>query len=259
MTAPSSMGVSDVQRIDRSLATVARRRADGSFDTDAWGLDADLVSVLGRLLPTVGVRTIGAGRVPDGPALLLWRGSSLGWVHVAAGVGSATGRPVRFTGMPDIAPVSAVLRRLGGVGGDVADLRGLLRLGNLVAMRLAVGQDRLEESLAGVGWVGEDLDGPSAGGAAGGAGGAGRARGARDAVSRTRSDPRVDDWLPDDEVEAAVHVGVPVVPVMVHGPRPWSPWARVVVGDPVPTRTRRSARSLAEVAASVATSFADLT
>lgn len=248
MTAPSSMGVSDVQRIDRSLVTVARRRADGSFDTDAWGLDADLVSVLGRLLPTVGVRTIGAGRVPDGPALLLWRGSSLGWVHVAAGVGSATGRPVRFTGMPDIAPVSAVLRRLGGVGGDVADLRGLLRLGNLVAMRLAVGQDRLEESLAGVGWVGEDLDGPSAGGAAG----------AGDAARRERSDPRVDDWLPDDEVEAAVHVGVPVVPVMVHGPRPWSPWARVVVGDPVPTRTRRSARSLAEVAASVATSFADL-
>lgn len=245
MTAPSSMGVSDVQRIDRSLATVVRRRAEGSFDTDAWGLDADLVSVLGRVLPTVGVRTIGAGRVPDGPALLLWRGSSLGWVHVAAGVGSATGRPVRFTGMPDLAPVSAVLRRLGGVGGDVADLRGLLRLGNLVAMRLAVGQDRLEESLAGVGWVGEDLDGPPAGGT-------------RDADGRWPGDPRVDDWLPDDEVEAAVHVGVPVVPVMVHGPRPWSPWARVVVGDPVPTRTRHSARSLAEVAASVATSFADL-
>jgi hypothetical protein len=246
MTAPSSMGVSDVVRVDRSLTAVARRRMDGSFDTDAWGLDADLVSVLGRVLPTFGVRTTGAGRVPDGPALLLWRGSSLGWIHVAAGIGSATGRPVRFTGVPDVAPASTVLRRLGGVGGDVSDLRGLLRLGNLVAMRLAVGQDPLEESLAGLGWAGEDLGAPVSGAAANGP------------TPGPGPDVVVDDWLPDDEVEAAVHVGVPVVPVMVHGPRPWAPWARVVVGDPVPTRTRRAARSLAEVAASVATSFADL-
>ncbi len=261
---PSSMGVSDVERVDRSLTAVARRRMDGSFDTDAWGLDADLVSVLGRVLPTFGVRTTGAGRVPDGPALLLWRGSSRGWIHVAAGIGSATGRPVRFTGVPDVAPVSAVLRRLGGVGGDVSDLRGLLRLGNLVAMRLAVGQDPLEESLAGLGWAGEDLSGPSGTGGTrstsgpGGTGATGETGGNAGPGSRPRDDQLVDDWLPDDEVEAAVHVGVPIVPVMVHGPRPWSPWARVVVGNPVPTRTRRSARSLAEVAASVAASFADV-
>lgn len=252
MTAPSSMGVSDVERVDRSVAAVARRRLDGSFETDAWGLDADLVSVLGRVLPTFGVRTTGAGRVPDGPALLLWRGPRVGWVHVAAGIGSATGRPVRFTGVPDVAPVRGVLRRLGGVGGDVSDLRGLLRSGNLVAMRLAAGQDPFEESLAGIGWVGEDLGTPGAGATAGATASAGASAGG------WPIDTRVDDWLPDDEVEAAVHVGVPLVPVMVHGPRPWSPWARVVVGDPVPTRTRRSARSLAEVAASVATSFADL-
>ena len=252
MTAPSSMGVSDVERVDRSVAAVARRRLDGSFETDAWGLDADLVSVLGRVLPTFGVRTTGAGRVPDGPALLLWRGPRVGWVHVAAGIGSATGRPVRFTGVPDVAPVRGVLRRLGGVGDDVSDLRGLLRSGNLVAMRLAAGQDPFEESLAGIGWVGEDLGTPGAGATAGAGASAGASAGGRPI------DTRVDDWLPDDEVEAAVHVGVPLVPVMVHGPRPWSPWARVIVGDPVPTRTRRSARSLAEVAASVATSFADL-
>ena len=119
-------------------------------------------------------------------------------------------------------------------------------------MRLAVGQDPFEESLAGIGWVGEDLGTPGASATAGATAGAGASAGGRPI------DTRVDDWLPDDEVEAAVHVGVPLVPVMVHGPRPWSPWARVVVGDPVPTRTRRSARSLAEVAASVATSFADL-
>jgi len=261
---PSSMGVSDVERINRSLPAVVRRRVDGSFDTDAWGLDADLVSVLGRVLPTFGVRTTGAGRVPDGPALLLWRGPSLGWIHVAAGIGATTGRPVRFTGVPDIAPVSTVLRRLGGVGADVADLRGLLRLGNLVAMRLAVDQDPLEESLAGLGWAGEDLSGPSGTGGTGstsgtvGSGATGDTGGNAGPGSRSGDDQLVDDWLPDDEVEAAVHVGVPIVPVMVHGPRPWSPWARVVVGNPVPTRTRRSARSLAEVAASVAASFADV-
>jgi len=258
---PSSMGVSDVERINRSLPAVVRRRVDGSFDTDAWGLDADLVSVLGRVLPTFGVRTTGAGRVPDGPALLLWRGPSLGWIHVAAGIGATTGRPVRFTGVPDIAPVSTVLRRLGGVGADVADLRGLLRLGNLVAMRLAVDQDPLEESLAGLGWAGEDLSGPSGTGSTSGtvgSGATGDTGGNAGPGSRSGDDQLVDDWLPDDEVEAAVHVGVPIVPVMVHGPRPWSPWARVVVGNPVPTRTRRSARSLAEVAASVAASFADV-
>lgn len=258
MTAPSSMGVSDVERVDRSVAAVARRRLDGSFETDAWGLDADLVSVLGRVLPTFGVRTTGAGRVPDGPALLLWRGPRVGWVHVAAGIGSATGRPVRFTGVPDVAPVRGVLRRLGGVGGDVSDLRGLLRSGNLVAMRLAAGQDPFEESLAGIGWVGEDLGTPGAGAGATASASASASAGAGATAGGRPFDTPVDDWLPDDEVEAAVHVGVPVVPVMVHGPRPWSPWARVVVGDPVPTRTRRSARSLAEVAASVATSFADL-
>jgi hypothetical protein len=244
VTGPQTIDVADPARVDRSLGAVARRRVDGSFDIDAWGLDADAVSVLSRLVPTFAVRTTGTGRVPDGPALLLWRGGFTGWVHVAVGVGAATGRPVRFTGMPDVAPVVGVLRRLGGVGGDLADLRGLLRAGNLVAMRLDTGQALLEESLAGVGWVGEQ----TAGGDAVEVGGHGL----------VTADVGVDDWLPDDEVEAAVAVGVPVVPVVVHAPRPWQPWARVHVGEPVPTRTRRSARTLAEVSAGVAASFAGL-
>jgi hypothetical protein len=245
MTPEQSVDVAGMSRVDRSLGAVARRRWNGTFDLDAWGLDSDLVSVLARMLPTVGVRTTGAGRVPDGPALLLWRGGPLGWAHVALGVGAATGRPVRFTGIPDVAPLTGVMHRLGGVGSDIADLRGLLRAGNLVALRLDTGQAVLEESLAGAGWTGEQS---TAGSTADDAGGVSSGF---DGV-----DVNVDDWLPDDEVQAAGHVGVPVVPVVVHGPRPWSPWAQVIVGEPVPTRTRRAERPLAEVSAAVAASFA---
>lgn len=263
MTAAESVDVAGMSRVDRSLVAVARRRIDGMFELDAWGLDADLVSVLGRVVPNVGIRTSGAGRIPDGPALLLWRGGVFGWVHVVRAIGAATGRAVRFTGVPDVAPISGVLHRVGGVGGNIADLRGLLRAGNLVALRLDTGQALLEEPLAGMGWAGEgdpslvdplsvdplsldpsvDPTVPSP-------------RPGQDSARPGSVDWDVDDWLPDDEVAAASRVGVPVVPVRVQGPRPWSPWAEVVVGEPVPTRTRRAERSLAEVSAAVAASFA---
>lgn len=242
MSAETPVDMAGMSRVDRSLGSVVRRRWAGTFHMDAWGLDSDLLSVAARMIPTVGVRTTGAGRVPDGPALLLWRGGPLGWVHVALGVGAATGRPVRFTGIPDVAPLTGMLHRFGGVGSNIADLRGLLRVGNLVALRLDTGQAVLEESLAGVGWAGEDLSHDGADAAGGGHDG--------------RWDVDVDDWLPDDEMAAAGHVGVPVVPVVVRGPRPWAPRVEVVVGDPVPTRTRRAQRSLAEVSAAVAASFA---
>lgn len=279
MTAAESVDVAGMSRVDRSLGAVARRRIDGMFELDAWGLDADLVSVLGRVVPNVGIRTSGAGRIPDGPALLLWRGGVFGWVHVVRAIGAATGRAVRFTGVPDVAPISGVLHRVGGVGGNIADLRGLLRAGNLVALRLDTGQALLEESLAGMGWAGEDH--PSLAGTLPADSLPADPLPADDAVPPrhpaaaaiptpqpgamsppTGSRPTgsvdwdVDDWLPDDEVAAAGRVGVPVVPVRVQGPRPWSPWAEVVVGEPVPTRTRRAERSLAEVSAAVAASFA---
>jgi hypothetical protein len=274
MTAAESVDVAGMSRVDRSLVAVARRRIDGMFELDAWGLDADLVSVLGRVVPNVGIRTSGAGRIPDGPALLLWRGGVFGWVHVVRAIGAATGRAVRFTGVPDVAPISGVLHRVGGVGGNIADLRGLLRSGNLVALRLDTGQALLEEPLAGMGWTGEDhpslVDPLSADPLSADPTLADGASPSRHPAAAAMPTPQsgadsgrpgsvdwdVDDWLPDDEVAAASRVGVPVVPVRVQGPRPWSPWAEVVVGEPVPTRTRRAVRSLAEVSAAVAASFA---
>lgn len=239
------LGVADVVRVDRSLTAIAQRRLDGTFEVDQWGLDTDLLSVFARLVPPVGVRVTGGGRVPDGPALVLWKGSRLGLAQLLSGLGSATGRPVRFCGVPDVAPVSAVLRRFGGVGGTPSDVRGLLRNGDLVAVRLDTEVGVAEEALAGVGWAGEGSAVTS------------RSSGAASVDARAADvEARVDPWLPDEAVEAAIHVGAPVVPVVVVSPRPWAPLARVAVGAPVPTRTRRAARSLAEVAAGVASSFA---
>lgn len=232
MTQPSTLP--EVARVDRSLPAVARRRVDGTFDVDPWGLDPDLVSLVGRLVPSLTVRTSGGGRLPDGPALCLWRGAGPGLLPLVVGLGSTSTRPVRFCGVPDLGPLRAVASRLGGVGGHPADVRGLLRAGNLVAVRLDNDHSLGEEALAGVGWAGEDIG-----------------RG-------TRADPTVQEWLPDEAVEAAIEVGAPVVPVAVRVPRPWSPLARVAVGAPVPTRTRFAARSLAEVAEGVAAAFRSL-
>lgn len=232
MTRPSTLP--EVARVDRSLPALARRRVDGTFMVDPWGLDPDLVSLAGRLVPSFTVRTTGGGRLPDGPALCLWRGAGTGVLPLVVGLGSATTRPVRFCGVPDLGPLRAVASRLGGVGGHPADLRGLLRGGNLVAVRLDDRQRGDEEALAGLGWAGEHV-------------GAG-----------TAEDPTVGDWLPDDAVEAAIEVGAPVVPVVVRVAVPWSPRARVTVGTPVPTRTRVAPRSLAEVADGVAAALRTL-
>lgn len=225
----------EVARVDRSPVAIARRRLDGTFDVDPWGLDPDLLSLVGRLVPAATVRTAGGGRLPDGPALCLWRGDWTGVLPLVVGLGASATRPVRFCGVPDIGPLRAVASRLGGVGGAPADLRGLLRAGNLVAVRLDNAHGPGEEALAGVGWAGEAT-----------------------ARSGAPGEPFVHEWLPDEAVEAAMDVGAPVVPIVVRGARPWSPLARVSVGTPVPTRTRLAARSLAEVAEGLATSFRQL-
>ncbi|MCC5954339.1 MAG: hypothetical protein JJU45_19990 [Acidimicrobiia bacterium] len=137
-----SLGVGDPELIDRSPLAIAGRRVTGRFLVDEWGLDSDLVAVVGRL-PSVrwGAKVHGAGRIPDGPALLVHdrHPADLGWLVVVAAIGRATGRSVRFTGVPDVAPLMALARRVGGVGSDPADLRGLLRAGNLVTIGLGWG------------------------------------------------------------------------------------------------------------------------
>lgn len=129
---------------DRSLAAVVARRVTGHAPVDAWGLDVDLVDAL-RALPGLGaaVAVEGAGRLPDGPALLLHPRLPLGAgvLALAVGVSTAADRPVRLTGVPDVAPLVGVARRLGAIGGHPADVRGLLLAGHLVAVALTGDDD----------------------------------------------------------------------------------------------------------------------
>lgn len=115
-----------------------RRRIEGTYEVDPWGLDVDLLETVS---PALGLRWAievdCAERVPgDGPALLLANrrvGMSEPFV-LARGVRLATGRPVRVVGVPDVAPVGAVLRRLGGVLERPEEVAGLLRAGEVVAV-----------------------------------------------------------------------------------------------------------------------------
>src|SRR2546423_9822635 len=99
--------------------SLLRRRFDGSYTVDEWGLDPDLVQLVSPVLAARWqVIVEGADALPkDGPAMLVFNrrfGLSEPFI-VSRGVRQATGRYVRVAGAPDVAPVGPALRRLGGV------------------------------------------------------------------------------------------------------------------------------------------------
>lgn len=123
------------------MMTFLRNRLDGTHEVDPWGLDLDLVHALS---PVWSVRydidVDRPERLPiDGPALLVAnRRAGLSEPFVLArGVRLATDRVVRIVGVPDIAPVGPVLRRLGGVLARPDEVAGLLRAGEVVGVFLA--------------------------------------------------------------------------------------------------------------------------
>src|SRR5580765_6190397 len=123
-----------------SETSLLRRRFDGAYTVDEWGLDTELVQLVS---PAFAVRwhvlVDGADALPtDGPALLVFNrrfGLSEPFV-VSRGIRQATGRYVRVTGAPDIAPVGPALRRLGAVLARPDEVGGLLRSDHLVAIGL---------------------------------------------------------------------------------------------------------------------------
>lgn len=117
-----------------------RRRVNGRFDVDEWGLDPDAIEVahaLVRLRWTLDVA--GEEHVPlEGPALLV-ANRRFGLAEpllLTDAVHRHTGRFVRFAGIPDVAPVGPVLRRLGGVMDRPDEVTGLLDDGQLVGTLL---------------------------------------------------------------------------------------------------------------------------
>ncbi len=105
---------------------------------DEWGRDAQLIELLSpaaRLRWDVGVG--GTNHLPKrGGALLVTnsRRFSLSTVYSAWALSSALGRPVRFGGRPDIAPIGPFMQRLGGLLNKPEEIRSALRDGELVVV-----------------------------------------------------------------------------------------------------------------------------
>ncbi len=81
----------------------------------------------------------GVEAVPaSGPAVVvLARGlDPVAPLAVATALRRATGRPARFVGVPDVAPVGPLLRRLGAAVARPEEVAGLLRAGHLVVLPL---------------------------------------------------------------------------------------------------------------------------
>lgn len=122
------------------MTSLLSRRVQGTFDVDPWGLDIDLlkaVQPLAKVRWSISVE--GAEALPDGPALLLAPRRLLSPAAesfvIAVAVLRETGRPLRVLGIPDVAPVGPMLRRLGGAVEHPAEAAALLRAGHLVLAR----------------------------------------------------------------------------------------------------------------------------
>ena len=130
--------------------TLLRRRIEGTFTVDPWGLDPELVELLApaaRLRWDVDAQ--GHLELPAG-AFALVANRRLGltepWV-VAEAVRRLTGRHVRFVGVPDVSPVGPVLRGLSAVLDRPDEIAGLLRAGEVVG--LSLGAEPLRRRVAG--------------------------------------------------------------------------------------------------------------
>lgn len=124
----------------KSPLQVARSRLDGTYEIDPWGYDRDLVDLLDPFL-AVGFRVevVGAERIPVGGPVALVTNRRVGVSEPLAlgrGIRRATGRRVRFLGIPDVAPAGPALRRLGGAVGRPEEMGSLLRAGHTVALPL---------------------------------------------------------------------------------------------------------------------------
>jgi len=121
--------------------SVKRSGADptaSGVHVDGWGRDAVFVQRVATMASLRwSVDLGGVDRLPARAGALIVvnaRRYSLAPVFTALAVGEATGRPVRFVGRPDTAPVGALLRRLGGLLEHPDEVRTALRAKQLVVM-----------------------------------------------------------------------------------------------------------------------------
>jgi 1-acyl-sn-glycerol-3-phosphate acyltransferase len=123
-----------------SVLAALRRRLDGRYPRDPFGLDPhlqDLVSPLFRLVARVEVRD-GDNIPARGPALLV-SNRGFGLLEPAAlgvAVRRVRGRRLRIVGTPDVAFLGDALRALGGIPAYPDDVAALLRAAHLAAVPL---------------------------------------------------------------------------------------------------------------------------
>jgi hypothetical protein len=124
-----------------SAVELIRRRATGRYPVDPWGHDPELLEMLDPLLGLlVRVRVEGEEHVPtDGPAVIVAsRRFGVGEpVALVRSISRACGRHPRFIGLPDMAPLGPLLRRMGGALDRPEEVAGLLRAGHLVTIPLS--------------------------------------------------------------------------------------------------------------------------
>ncbi|CAN5653328.1 hypothetical protein BH10ACT2_BH10ACT2_02600 [soil metagenome] len=114
------------------------------YAVDNFGRDPHLVAALSPLARLRwNVQVSGADNVPNSAALLVCnsRRFALGAVYAALGLTDVTGRPVRFVGRPDTAPLGALMRRVGALLPHPSDVLGALRDGQLVLISAAGTRD----------------------------------------------------------------------------------------------------------------------
>ncbi|HMK10019.1 MAG TPA: hypothetical protein VK461_00405 [Acidimicrobiales bacterium] len=123
-----------------TLSDVISRRLSGSYVVDEWGFDPDFVAILDPLFDARwSIRVEGAEHVPHEGAAVLVANRRFGMSEpfvVARAVWQSTGRIVRVLGVPDIAPIGPVLRRMGAVQDRPDELAGVLRAGQLALVFL---------------------------------------------------------------------------------------------------------------------------
>jgi hypothetical protein len=125
----------------QSLSRAASGRWLSAWDVDDWGRDDTLVRAaawLSRLRWTT--TTHGVELLPEsGPAVIVVNTGRFRLTQwwVALTLSAATGRPVRFVGRSDVAPMGALARRLGGLLERPDEVAGALRDGQVLVVGLS--------------------------------------------------------------------------------------------------------------------------
>jgi len=128
------------------LIELPRRALDAEdtpeYDTvDEWGRDDRLIRALAPLAALRwNVSFGGAENLPQRAGALLvtnTRRLAMNQAYVTWALARATGRPVRFVGRTDVAPIGPFLRRLGGLLDRAEEVEGALRDGELVLVGAA--------------------------------------------------------------------------------------------------------------------------